>query len=102
MPSSKSILIAIVGLFCLLVLFLVLVSLGANDSRIKTRLKQEGAVVEGIVLDRKRAYVPRPPCVLPSPIGTVMGRQPMSTVFQTRVTCSPHSSRLLVSMRLIS
>ncbi len=59
MQSSESLIITIVGLFCLLALFLVIVSLVANDSRIKARLQQEGAVVEGIVLDRKRAYVPR-------------------------------------------
>jgi hypothetical protein len=59
MPSSASIIIAIVGLFCLLALFLVMVPLVTNDSRIKARLQQEGAVVEGIVVDRKRAYVPR-------------------------------------------
>lgn len=59
MRSSESLLIAIIGLFCLLVLFLVFVSLVTNASRIKARLQKEGAVVEGIVLDRKRTYVPR-------------------------------------------
>lgn len=59
MPSSVSIIIAIVGLFCLLALFLVSVPLLTNDSRIKARLQKAGAVVEGIVIDRKRAYVPR-------------------------------------------
>ncbi len=59
MQSSESIIIAIVGLFCLLALFLVIVSQVTNDSKIKARLQQEGTVVQGIVLDRKRAYVPR-------------------------------------------
>ncbi len=48
--------ITIVGLCCLFALVLVLLT---NDSRIKARLQKEGAVVEGIVLDRKRAYIPR-------------------------------------------
>lgn len=59
MLSSASIIIGLVGLFCLLALFLVIVPLLTNDSKIKARLQQEGVVVEGIVLDRKRAYVPR-------------------------------------------
>ena len=58
MPSTVSIITASVGLVCVLILFLVLVFLGVNDSRFKARLQQEGAVVEGIVLDRKRTYVP--------------------------------------------
>lgn len=59
MHSSESIIITIVGLCCLLALFLlVVVPLLTNDSRVKARLQKEGAVVEGIVLDRKRAYVP--------------------------------------------
>ncbi len=59
MHSSESTLITIVGLCCVLALFLFVVVLLTNDSRIKARLQKEGAVVEGIVLDRKRAYVPR-------------------------------------------
>ncbi|HEY7420166.1 MAG TPA: DUF3592 domain-containing protein [Ktedonobacteraceae bacterium] len=59
MLSSASSIITIVGLFCLLTLFLIVVSLVTNDSKIRARLQQEGAVVEGIILDRKRAYVPR-------------------------------------------
>lgn len=59
MLSSESLLITIVGLCCLLALFLLMVPLLTNDSRIKARLQKEGVVVEGIVLDRKRAYVPR-------------------------------------------
>jgi hypothetical protein len=51
--------IGIVGLFCLLVLLLVSVPLLVYDSKIKARLQNEGAVVEGIVLDRKRGYIPR-------------------------------------------
>ncbi|HLW01889.1 MAG TPA: DUF3592 domain-containing protein [Ktedonobacterales bacterium] len=58
MPSTISIITAIIGLFCVLVLLLALVFLGVNDSRLKARLQQGGAVVEGTVLDRKRAYVP--------------------------------------------
>ena len=59
MLSSASIIIGIVGLFCLLALVLVIGPLLTNDSKIKARLQQEGVVVEGIVLDRKRVYVPR-------------------------------------------
>ena len=59
MLSSESTIITIVGLCCLLILFLLMVPLLTNDSRIKARLQKEGVIVEGIVLDRKRAYVPR-------------------------------------------
>ena len=59
MHSSESTLITIVGLCFLLVCLLVVVALLTNNSRIKARLQKEGTVVEGIVLDRKRAYVPR-------------------------------------------
>ena len=59
MHSSESTLITIVGLCCVLALFLVVVVLLTNKSRIKARLQKEGVVVQGIVLDRKRAYVPR-------------------------------------------
>jgi hypothetical protein len=59
MFSIGSLLIGIIGLICVLALLLVFVFLGANDSKIKARLQQEGAVVEGIVFDRKRGYVPR-------------------------------------------
>jgi uncharacterized protein DUF3592 len=59
MLSSESLIITIVGLCCLLAMVLLMISLVVNDSRIKARLQQEGAVVEGIVLDRKRTYVPR-------------------------------------------
>lgn len=59
MPSIASIIIGIVGLLCLLALFLYAVPMIANDSKIRTRLQREGAVVEGTVLDRKRVYVPR-------------------------------------------
>ena len=59
MLPSASIITAIVGLLCLLAAFLALVSVLSNDSKIKARLRQEGAVVEGTVLDRKRAYIPR-------------------------------------------
>ncbi len=59
MPSIASIIIGIIGLLCLLALFLYAVPMIANDSKIKARLQQEGAVVEGTVLDRKRVYVPR-------------------------------------------
>jgi hypothetical protein len=56
MLSIESLIFALIGLYCLV--FLALVSLLIHDSRIKARLQQEGAVVEGIVLDRKRGYVP--------------------------------------------
>lgn len=59
MLSSEPLIITIVGLCGLLATVLFMVSLVANDSRIKARLQREGAIVEGIVLDRKRAYVPR-------------------------------------------
>ena len=59
MHSNESTLITIVGLCCVLALFLVVVARLANNSRITARLQKEGAVVEGIVLDRKRVYVPR-------------------------------------------
>lgn len=59
MLSSASIIVGVVGLFCLLALVLVIVPLLTNDSKIKAHLQQEGVVVEGIVVDRKRAYVPR-------------------------------------------
>ncbi len=59
MPSSVSVIIGIIGLLCLLASFLAVVSVLSKDSKIKARLQQEGAVVEGIVLDRKRTYIPR-------------------------------------------
>lgn len=46
-------------MFCVLVLVLVFFPLLSNDSKIKARLRQEGAVVEGTVTDRKRTYIPR-------------------------------------------
>src|ERR1051326_8199766 len=59
MPSASSLIIGIVGLVCLLAVFLYAAPMMANDSKIRTRLHQEGAVVEGTVLDRKRVYIPR-------------------------------------------
>lgn len=56
MQSTESLIIPLVVLCCVLALVLVKVT---NDSKINARLKQEGAVVEGIVLDRKRTYIPK-------------------------------------------
>lgn len=59
MQSSESLIAIIIVLLGLLALSLLIVPLMTSDIKIRDRLRREGVVAEGIVLDRRRAYVPR-------------------------------------------